>query len=172
MLTLSILRHAEAARDVPGLEDFDRGLTEEGKDAARRIGRWMQRNGVRPDLVLSSSSERTRATCEIAFANFEPEPETEYEAGFYLATPRTLLARMRLVPAAVRHLMLVGHNPGLHALATSMVGEGPSDLVARLDEDLPTCALVVIEIDASAFAAAKPGEGRLVQFVTRNDVAS
>lgn len=166
MPTLSLFRHAKSDRDDPALPDFDRPLAPRGEKAARTMGAWMERNGHRPDLVLSSPSERTRATCALAFAALNETPKLIFESALYLASPRKLLARIAAVPPDVHHLMLVGHNPGLHALATTLVASGPRDLRALLDEKLPTAGLVIIAFDeAKSFADALPGTGRLVDFV-------
>jgi phosphohistidine phosphatase len=166
MRTLSLFRHAKSDRDDPAIPDFERPLAPRGEKAARAMGAWMERNGHRPDLVLSSPSERTRATCALAFASLSEAPELVFETALYLASPRQLLARLAAVPSEVEHLMLVGHNPGLHALATTLVGSGAPDLRALIDDKLPTAGLVIIAFDAAgSFADALPGTGRLVDFV-------
>jgi phosphohistidine phosphatase len=165
MLTLSIFRHAKSDRDDPSVADFDRPLAPRGEAAARAMGKWMTHNAQQPDLVLSSPSERTRATCALAFEAFQTAPRLIFESVLYLATPRQLLARLGSVPDDVHHLLLVGHNPGLHALATALIGSGSKELRDRLDEKLPTAGLVIIHFDAQRFADVRPGTGRLVDFV-------
>ena len=165
MLTLSILRHAKASRDDPMVEDFDRPLAPRGEKDASAMGVWMVKHGLSPDLVLASTSERTRATCTLAFKSFVAEPPITFDDDLYLANPRTLLGIVRHVGDDIRHLMLVGHNPGLHALATAFVATGPADLRALLDDKLPTSGLVVLAFDAARFADVKPGTGRLNHFV-------
>ena len=165
MLTLGILRHAEAVRDIAGRGDFERDLTPEGEAAARRLGAWMRRHGVAPDLVLTSSAVRTQRTSELVFGAFDPEVTIVSESALYLASPRTLLARVRQLPDSVRHLVLVGHNPGLHAFATALVGSGPADLLAQVEDDLPTAAFVMLEIDAARWADVQPDTARLTDIV-------
>lgn len=165
MLTLTLLRHAKASREDPALDDFDRPLMPRGKDDAVRIRGWMVKNAIMPDFVLSSPSERTRATCELIFATLQTVPGLTFDEDLYLANPRVLLAKINKVDDRVQHLMLIGHNPGLHALATAFIASGPADLRAQLDDSLPTCGLVVLEVNAARFADAKPGTARLVHFV-------
>ena len=165
MLTLTLFRHAKSSRDDPALDDFDRPLMQRGKDDVVLMRGWMTKNAITPDLVLSSPSERTRATCELVFATLDTAPDLTFNEKLYLANPRVLLAMIHHVDDAVRHLMLVGHNPGLHALATAFIASGPADLRAQLDDKLPTCGLVVLEFDAARFADVKPGTAHLVHFV-------
>lgn len=165
MLTLTLLRHAKSSRDDPTLDDFDRRLTPRGRDDAVLMRGWMAKHAITPDRVLSSPSERTRATCEVIFATLDRSPTLTFDEDLYLANPRVLVAKVHGVDDAVRHLMLVGHNPGLHALATAFIASGPEDLRAQLDDNLPTCGLVVLELNAARFADVKTGTARLVQFV-------
>ena len=165
MLTLSILRHAKASRDDPTIEDFDRPLAPRGVKDAAMLGAWMVKHGITPDLVLCSTAERTSATCEVAFKSFAKEPPITFDDDLYLANPRTLLGIIRHVGDDIRHLMVVGHNPGLHALATAFIASGPADLRALLDDTLPTSGLIVLKIEADRFADVKPGTGRLIHFV-------
>lgn len=166
MLTLSLLRHAKSSWDDPALDDFDRPLAPRGLAAAPAIGRWMVRNGVRPDAVIASPAARARETWElVAKALAAPIPVT-FDEALYMASPRTLLDIARGVRGVAGHLLLVGHNPGLHAFATALVDEGPAAARARLDDKLPTAGLVVVALPAARFADVRPGTGRLVHFVT------
>ncbi len=64
----------------------------------------------------------------------------EYEEKLYLAEPERLLRRLQAVDEDEPSVMLVGHNPGFHALAAALVGDGdPSDL-QRLRQKYPTGA--------------------------------
>jgi phosphohistidine phosphatase len=72
-----------------------------------------------------------------------------------------MLKRLRQVPRRVRHAMIVGHNPGLQALALALAGTGADDDLKALAQKLPTAGLAVIELDAASWAKVKRGCGRL-----------
>jgi phosphohistidine phosphatase len=166
MLTLSLLRHAKSSWGDPALDDFDRPLAPRGERAAPLIGRWMAQRGLRPDHALVSPAVRAKETWTlVARALMVPVPTT-FDERIYSAPPRLLLTLIRAAPITTGHLLVVGHNPGLHALATAMIGTGPSDQRARLDEKLPTAGLVVMSIASGRFADVVPGSARLVEFVT------
>ena len=154
------------------MKDFDRPLSERGIAAAPVIGGYMARSGLMPDLVLSSPSVRTRETSMLAFEACQPPPEIRFEDALYLASPKTMLGRIRRVESGVRRLMLLGHNPGLQALALDLAGDGPKDLIAELSTNLPTAGLVVIEFDAKTWADVEPGSGRFRLFVTPRKLAA
>ncbi len=166
MLTLTLFRHAKSSWDVSGKKDIDRPLSDRGSAAAPVMGTYMANEQLAPDLVLCSPAARTRATSALAFAALAPPPQIVFEAPLYLASVRTLLARIRRVDATVRHLMIVGHNPGLQSLALELIGKGNSKPLADLSDKLPTAGLVMLEFDHGDWAKVGPGTARLARFVT------
>jgi phosphohistidine phosphatase len=171
MLTLSLLRHAKSSWADPGLDDFDRPLNARGEDAAPRMGAFMARHRIAPELILCSPAARTRQTLDLVLPRLRPQPEVVYEDSLYLATEATLLARIRKVPTSVRHVMVVGHDPGLHALARQLAGAGRRKDMDALAEKLPTAGLAVIVLDARTWAGVKRGAGRLERLMTPKRLA-
>jgi len=64
MRRLMLLRHAKSDRP-PGIADHDRPLNRRGRDEAPLVGTYLAHNGLVPDRVLCSTSERTRETWEL-----------------------------------------------------------------------------------------------------------
>ena len=116
MRRLILFRHAKAERPEGYDDDHDRPLTEDGKAAALGMGEWMDGQGIAPDLVLCSTSVRTRETWAMAARAFDPLPPVIYEELIYEALPETLLQVVNSVDSDVQTLLLVGHNPGIEAL--------------------------------------------------------
>ena len=166
MLTLSLLRHAKSSWSDARVKDFDRPLNERGLKAAPRMGSFMAARRLTPDLVLCSSAERARQTLKLVRPAFRTAPEVVCEEALYLAAPRALLKRIQQVGDEVRHLMLVGHNPGLQELALELAGAGPAAALDALTEKLPTAGLVVLTFDAGSWQEVKRGSGRLEAFMS------
>lgn len=165
MLTLSLFRHAKSSWDDPSLEDFDRPLGPRGLKAAPQMGAFMAEQKLRPDLVLCSPAQRTRETLDLV-AEEIGRPRTVFPDKLYLAAPETLLAAVQATTGGVRHLMMVGHNPGLHMLALLLMGpEGSADAGA-LRTKFPTAGLAVLTFSARAWRDIGPGSGRLKLFMT------
>ena len=61
-MKLILTRHAKSAWDDPLLSDFDRTLNARGRDAARRVGAWLNANGHLPQEVILSGAARTVET--------------------------------------------------------------------------------------------------------------
>jgi phosphohistidine phosphatase len=170
MLTLSLLRHAKSSWDAPGLDDFERPLARRGEDAAPRMGAYMKKHAIAPELILCSTAVRTRQTLDLVLPHLSGAPVVQYEDALYLAPARTLLARLRKIGAETTHAMLVGHDPGMHELAMDLAGSGEAEALAALAHKFPTAGLAVIGFKASSWSKIASGKGRLEQFLTPKTV--
>lgn len=167
MLTLSLMRHAKSSWADPGLDDHERGLAKRGTKAAPRIGRYLNAERLKPDLVLCSGAVRARATLALLLAEFSgPAPEIRYDDTLYLVTASTLLDAVRKVEARHRHVLMVGHNPGLHALALELTGGGSRNDLANLATAFPTAALAMLTFDEDDWSRIRAGSGRLMHFIS------
>jgi len=143
-----------------------------GRRAAGLLRQAMHDLGLEPDIVLVSSARRTQET----LALLEPWNETpliESLDALYLASPDQLLATLRGVAETARSVMVVGHNPGLHELALSLIGpavltEGDAayrDPVAGIAKGFPSGALAEFSV-LGPWSRLGEGGGRLVRFLT------
>ena len=63
-------------------------------------------------------------------------------------------------------LLVVGHNPGLHDLAVSLIASGDVEARERVNEKLPTSGLVVIDLAFDDWSRLHPNAGRIERFVS------
>lgn len=148
MERLIIFRHGKAEHGSSSGEDFDRALTERGRDDAAAMARLLAVTGAVPDVALVSSAVRAVQTFEAARPAF-PKAALSTRRDLYLSTASHLLRAARAEVADT--VMLVAHNPGLHELALGLTKEGragPADR-ARLQEGFPTSAAAVFQFDGS-----------------------
>ncbi len=64
MKTLLLLRHAKSSKDDTSLRDVGRPLNERGEEDAQLIGKYIRKQKIRPNLVISSPAERARQTAK------------------------------------------------------------------------------------------------------------
>jgi phosphohistidine phosphatase len=166
LLTLTLFRHAKSSWAEPGLEDFDRPLAERGEQAAPLMGAFLAERGLIPDLVLCSASHRTRQTLGLAFARLKAQPETQFLDDLYHATVPAFLAILRGAPHDKHHIMLVGHNPGLQALALEMIGGGDPAGRRAIAHKFPSGAVAAMTLDTPNWAGIRPGDAYLTIFMT------
>jgi phosphohistidine phosphatase len=170
MRRLMLLRHAKTEHDAPSGRDRDRRLDNRGLHDAAEIGRWIGRHPPFPDSVLVSPAIRAHQTWEIAWEAMKdlvPKPQVDLVPELYGADPSDLLDAIRAAAAANSHrMMLVGHNPGMHELAVTLVGSGDAAGRKALAHNLPTSGLAVFDFPIDDWADAAFRRGRLVQFVS------
>lgn len=165
MLELLLFRHAKSRWDEPGVEDHDRDLAPRGEEAAPRMGRLLTEKNLVPDRVLCSTARRAVRTWELAAAELPGAPEPILDRALFMAPPERMLEVVRRQGGAARRLLLVGHNPGIHAFAMLVVGEGQRDARELLAQKFPTAGLAYVAIDAAtSWSDLAVRSGRLLSF--------
>jgi phosphohistidine phosphatase len=166
MRRLLLLRHAKAERSEAGMEDHPRRLIERGRKDAVKIGAYMASHGLTPDRVVVSPSARTQETWKFAATAFRPAPAANSAERLYNATTHAILGVIKETPATAHTLLVVGHNPGLHEVALSLIASGDIEAREQLREKLPTSSLVIIDFAVDSWGKLHPQSGRLERFVT------
>jgi phosphohistidine phosphatase len=147
MKRLILLRHAKAERSAPSGRDFDRPLSPRGLSDAARAGRALAAAGLIPDLVLVSSSVRTMQTWTEASAAL-PDAKVQVRADFYNAAAEHLRAVAQSEREA-QTVMVIGHNPGIGALAYDLAATSTLAEAGALDvlgQGFPTAAAAAFEM--------------------------
>lgn len=128
MKTLYLLRHAHSDSADAGMDDHDRPLSTRGEQESDNAGAFMKEQGLVPDALFCSTSERTRETVRFVFARiFKPGRDgimSRYDRSFYLAPVDVLLEEIRDADDHFSKLLVVGHNPGLEDLAERLAAPG------------------------------------------------
>ena len=154
--TLLILRHAKSSHDDPKLSDHDRPLAKRGKRASKKIARLMDREGLWPERILSSTATRAASTIRrVIQASAEPERNAElveFRRELYTFDAGEYVDAVRATAGDERSLMIVGHNPGLENLVYYLSGE---------HRRFPTAALARIELSIDAWDRMDRGTGTL-----------
>lgn len=162
-----LFRHAKA--DWPSVPDIDRPLADRGRNDAHAAGRWLAGSGVQPDLTLCSPAVRTRETWKLAAPALGRRPRTVYEERLYEATLGDLLALLNETSDEVADLLLVGHNPGMQALAEALSADAVDDTLVRLRRSgFPTAAIAVVGFRGS-WKDVEHGIGRLDAYWAPHD---
>ncbi|MBB3175036.1 phosphohistidine phosphatase [Endobacter medicaginis] len=165
MKRLMLLRHAKAEPasigDLSDEADHARPLARRGWEDAEALDASDAFRGHVPDLVLVSSAVRTRET--LAALSQLAAVETSVRDALYLAEAATLRRALADLPETVGHVLLVGHNPGLHMLCRQLAADPFGDATpkhlqraARLDTGLPTCTMAVFAMQGPWGGLAEP----------------
>jgi len=144
---LLLIRHAKSDWSNPSLSDFDRPLNVRGEQDAPMMGVRLAASEIRPGRMVSSPAKRARSTTEsIARSLGFPVHDIDWISELYLASPAGILDVIHNCPDNVTTLTLVGHNPGISALAAELCGQ--------MLGNVPTCGIVHLTGDFNTWKEA------------------
>jgi phosphohistidine phosphatase len=165
--TLYILRHAKAEAGASYQDDHQRPLNERGHEAAGVMGKYLLKSGIRPELVMCSTAERAMQTFAHVQEAYNKHPlAVEYTEQLYLASANEMLKLIAETAEKVTHLMLVGHNPGLHQLALKLAKSGDETVMDSLTLKYPTCTFAAFDLGEINWREAGRCDSRMTAFVT------
>lgn len=130
------------------------------------MGAYMAHHRLIPGRALVSTARRTRETWDGIATALPSALPAVYEDRLYDAAPETILATIRETPSAIRTLIVIGHNPGMHEAARLLIASGDIEARERLNEGLPTSGLAIIDFAGNDWGKLHPNSGRLDRFVT------
>jgi phosphohistidine phosphatase len=126
-----LLRHAAAAQETVAVRDPHRHLTPTGRRQARGIGERLRWHDCTPTHIWASPLVRTVQTAELVASALGSE--VAVEAMPALApdeNPRGAAAALAALPRDAV-VVVVGHEPGLSALGTLLVGQPEFAILAK-----------------------------------------
>jgi phosphohistidine phosphatase len=154
MKRIIIVRHAKSIQHGYD-QDFERTLTDRGRDDAERISREMVRAKIVPDLIIASPAMRTTQTARI-FADTCKYPATNirYVKKMYsgMIAP-SFIEMLQELEDQYTTVMTVGHNPTVYYYIDS--------LLPGFSLDVPTCSTVIIEFDIEKWSELTPNSGKM-----------
>ena len=157
-LELTLFRHAKSDwhLDVAG-DDRRRPLSKRGRAAAATMGRFLATSGRVPDLVLTSPAVRAHDTLRRAMAAGSWRCAVAVRPKLYGSFPE-VLGEIAEVDAAVRSLMVVGHETALLPLAGFLSG--------TLGVRLPTAAMLRLAFPLEHWSSIEGASATITWLVT------
>jgi phosphohistidine phosphatase len=170
MKTLTLLRHAKSSWHSGAESDFDRPLSKRGHKAARTIGRELKAQGLTFDSVIASPAARVVETVSGVSEGYGRAIEPAFDERIYMASVATLLSVVRETDDAVGRLLVIGHNPGLEALAMLLTRDDGNGLRREMAAKYPTATVAEIALPIDHWRDAAAGRGELARFIRPRDL--
>lgn len=133
MGTLVVVRHAKSDWST-ALPDRERPLAARGRRQAPLCGAWLAARLPDIDLAVVSPATRARQTWALVADRLPSPPPQRVCEELYSGAARDVVAGLDVSLSTVA---LVGHNPGLEDLVSSLTGRRIA---------MPTSALAVIDL--------------------------
>ncbi len=137
--TLLVMRHAKSSWRTDG-PDIRRPLSGRGTRDALVAGQVLTTFDI--DVVLCSAATRAQQTWQEATAGGASAGSVRVLESLYHAGTDQTLGILREVPASARTVLLIGHEPVLSDLITSLAIS--SKLTAQVESKFPTSGLAVL----------------------------
>ena len=135
--TLLILRHAKSSWDFPELSDHDRPLNNRGKRDAPRIGTKLLKEGLIPQLIISSPAARAYSTAEKVAKACSYDGEIIVNSSLYGSGYSEYLNALQIQNDRYGIIMIVGHNPYSEQLLEVLTGKMIT---------MPTCTVACVKL--------------------------
>lgn len=149
---LILMRHAKAVDRFEADDDFERGLTQRGRNDSEAAASTLAGMGLAADIALVSPSWRTRQTFERLVPTLG-DPALEDPMALYHASTEMLeRAALDALDRASR-VLVVGHNPGIGGFAHKLAMR--SGAQSEFPAGYPTAAAAAFKLGQDGLETAK-----------------
>ena len=163
MSRLILMRHAKSDWSQ-GTADFDRPLNKRGRNAAKRMARYLAEEEIQPDRVLCSPAHRTKETFARILPHLTRLRGVQFLPSLYEDMSADYLAIIRAFGAEAESLMVIGHNSATHETAVALAAGKRGPHFPALASAFPTAAMAVFST-ASIWAEVGPENSILENYV-------
>lgn len=159
MKMLYLVRHAKSDWSNLFLRDFDRPLNARGEYSAPLMGEYLSKQGIKPDLILSSPALRAKTTTiTLAEKLSYPIESISYLPSLYESDVNTILAIIRTISENIETLFIVAHNPEVTECINFITN-------AEID-NVPTCGVAAIRLNENSWDRVGSNSAELISLDT------
>jgi len=155
MKIIYLIRHAKSDKDNPKLSDIEQILSQKGIDDAHLIRAQLIKLNSNPEIILCSTSKRTKETFEIIY---QQETNTIFDSSIYQSSLNYLIFLINSLPNQYNEVAIIGHHPGVTLLANYLTDD--------VMDVIPTCGVVKIELEIDDWKEIVQGIGNKKYFIS------
>ena len=137
MKKLLLLRHGKSSWDNPDLADHERPLTNRGKESASIIGKFLKKENLIPDLIISSTAKRANKTADIISKKSGYDKKIFQSEALYNGSSEDYTNIIHEIADKNKTILLVGHNPAIEEVIERITAE---------KKIMKTCSLAHIDL--------------------------
>ncbi len=122
MKTIYLVRHAKSSWDDPDLSDEERPLVEKGVRKTQQVIDYLNAHHITADLMLSSPAVRAFETAMLFAKGIRyPAEKITVMPEIYHFDSAYILRALQGLTDDIQSVMIIGHNPGITQLASSLM---------------------------------------------------
>lgn len=157
---LFLIRHSYA-EPMGSKPDKERTLTMEGQSTIRALGRHLKKESFHPELIICSSSVRTRETAVNLMEELEISDQIIlYEDIIYNASVREMLNVVNALDSKYKDVVIIGHNPTITYFGEYLTNSGIGNMEPS--------SMVEIKIEGVNWQEVSQGSGNFISYFHPN----
>lgn len=161
MKRLILMRHAKTEPfNMSGTTDLKRNLIEKGIEDSKMMGKFLKKENIIPDFIISSHSERTKQTLDLVLKELDKKIKLKFDEVIYENEEKKIINLITKVECNVNTLMIVGHNPSIETMVSIFTGK-----LFPIDQFKPG-AVAVLDFSIKEWDEIKETFGNLSYFET------
>ena len=122
MKKITLLRHGDSLFQDSSTNDWSRPLSPEGEKECHDVAKFIKDCHPLPSKIISSNARRTIETVKILLEKNKWDSEIlNVDKELYLASANLLTEKIQSQSESINDLIIVGHNPGLSELSSSLL---------------------------------------------------
>ena len=122
MKKITLLRHGDSLFQDSSVNDWSRPLSSEGEKECHDVAKFIKDCHPLPSKIISSNARRTIETVKILLEKNKWDSEIlNVDKELYLASANLLTEKIQSQSESINDLIIVGHNPGLSELSSSLL---------------------------------------------------
>jgi phosphohistidine phosphatase len=148
--TLILMRHAQAVDRMEAEDDFQRGLTQRGRDDTAAAAEALSALGLTADMALVSPSWRTNETYRGLIPTLGAPALNDPMVLYHASTEMLERATIEALEQS-ENILLVGHNPGIGGFAYNLAAKAGQ--LDKMPHGYPTATVTVFTLDGPDLAS-------------------
>lgn len=159
MKNIFFVRHSKAIEQLPVIADFDRPLTDRGIKNAHFMGKLLNEQHEKPQLIISSPAARAINTAIIMSKELNyPYSKIILEEKLYESSVNNYFHVIKKTSDTIQNLFLFAHNPTITEVCNLL-----TDGAIAIDT-IPTSGIVGISFDIHTWQKIDTIKGTLILF--------
>ena len=142
MKKLLLLRHGKSSWHNSDLADHERPLTDRGKESASIMGKYLKKENLIPDLIISSTAKRANKTADIVAKKSGYDKKILKSDKLYSGSSEDYTSIIQEIADKNKTILLVGHNPVIEEVIERITAE---------QRIMKTCSLAHIDLSVDSW---------------------
>ena len=164
-MRLFLMRHANTENPA-GKNDFERLLTEQGKEEASQAATFLHEHQI--DKFIVSYAKRTMQTAKIIEEQVEVA-ESEIVTELYENDQDAAINMLAGQEDRNKHILVIGHNPMIYNLALEFANNNSKEYELLIETSMPTAKIIVIDFPSiNSWESLHNTKGDIIEIFTAN----